>query len=170
MLHIVGFQNCFFACKQHNSFINQKLPLAFTIILRWLSSQLQHHIGRKDLRNFGKFLSDYSSEDSHPCTHHCINLKCYCTIILFACDHNSLQSVISNYYLQGKITAQGNLLLHGPLICCEESAGPNFKGKEFQVFLFEQNIIFSEAVGKKTQFTNPVYIHKAHIQVGLRSC
>jgi len=33
------------------------------------------------------------------------------------------------------------------------------------VFLFEQNIIFSEAVGKKTQFTNPVYIHKAHIQV-----
>jgi triple functional domain protein len=65
----------------------------------------------------------------------------------------------------GKITAQGNLLLHGPLICCEESAGSNSKGKELQVFLFEQNIIFSEAVGKKTQFTNPVYIHKAHIQV-----
>ncbi|XP_021922834.1 triple functional domain protein-like isoform X3 [Zootermopsis nevadensis] len=69
----------------------------------------------------------------------------------------------------GKITAQGNLLLHGPLICCEESAGPNFKGKEFQVFLFEQNIIFSEAVGKKTQFTNPVYIHKAHIQANKMS-
>lgn len=36
------------------------------------------------------------------------------------------------------------------------------------MFLFEQNIIFSEAVGKKTQFTNPVYIHKAHIQVSHR--
>jgi hypothetical protein len=46
--------------------------------------------------------------------------------------------------------------------------GSTFKGKELQVFLFEQNIIFSEAVGKKTQFTNPVYIHKAHIQVGPR--
>jgi triple functional domain protein len=53
-------------------------------------------------------------------------------------------------------------------VCCEESASSNFKGKELQVFLFEQNIIFSEAVGKKTQFTNPVYIHKAHIQVGPR--
>jgi len=39
------------------------------------------------------------------------------------------------------------------------------RGREWQVFLFEQNIIFSETVGKKTQFTNPVYIYKAHIQV-----
>lgn len=39
------------------------------------------------------------------------------------------------------------------------------RGREWQVFLFEQNIIFSEAVGKKTQFTNPAYIYKAHIQV-----
>ncbi|XP_046401247.1 triple functional domain protein [Ischnura elegans] len=65
----------------------------------------------------------------------------------------------------GKITAQGKLLLHGPLICYESSSGTNIKGKELQVFLFEQNIIFSEAVGKKTQFINPVYIYKAHIQV-----
>lgn len=68
--------------------------------------------------------------------------------------------------LQGKITAQGKLLLHGPLICSEGTSAANFKGKELQVFLFEQNIIFSEAVGKKTQFTNPVYIYKNHIQVG----
>ena len=68
--------------------------------------------------------------------------------------------------LQGKITAQGKLLMHGPLNCSEgTSATSNSKSKELQVFLFEQTMIFSEAVGKKTQFTNPVYIHKAHIQV-----
>ncbi|XP_034255517.1 kalirin isoform X2 [Thrips palmi] len=66
----------------------------------------------------------------------------------------------------GKITAQGKLLMHGPLNCIEgKSALSNLKSKELQVFLFEQTMIFSEAVGKKTQFTNPVYIHKAHIQV-----
>lgn len=71
----------------------------------------------------------------------------------------------------GKITAQGQLLLHGPLLCAEGS--PNLdrnssvvvKPRDLQVFLFEQNIIFSEIVGKKTQFQNPSYIYKNHIQV-----
>ena len=70
-------------------------------------------------------------------------------------------------FSQGKITAQGKLLLHGPLMVAELSAMPS-RGREWQVFLFEQNIIFSEAVGKKTQFTNPAYIYKAHIQVWSR--
>ncbi|CAH1395165.1 unnamed protein product [Nezara viridula] len=69
----------------------------------------------------------------------------------------------------GKITAQGKLLLHGTLLCSEGTSTANFKGKELVVFLFEQTIIFSEAVGKKTQFTNPVYIYKAHIQVNKMS-
>ncbi|XP_011495502.1 PREDICTED: kalirin isoform X2 [Ceratosolen solmsi marchali] len=68
----------------------------------------------------------------------------------------------------GKITAQGKLLLHGPLMVAELSSLPS-RGREWQVFLFEQNIIFSEAVGKKTQFTNPAYIYKAHIQVNKMS-
>lgn len=68
-------------------------------------------------------------------------------------------------YLQGKITAQGKLLLHGLLMCSEVMPAASAKAKELQVFLFEQNIIFSEAVGKKTQFTDPMYIYKAHIQV-----
>lgn len=72
---------------------------------------------------------------------------------------------------EGKITAQGKLLLHGPLMCTENSNNSDRnssivpKPKELQVFLFEQNIIFSEIVGKKTQFTNPSYIYKAHVQV-----
>ncbi|XP_015585806.1 triple functional domain protein isoform X4 [Cephus cinctus] len=68
----------------------------------------------------------------------------------------------------GKITAQGKLLLHGPLLVSELGSMPT-RGRELQVFLFEQNIIFSEAVGKKTQFTNPAYIYKAHIQVNKMS-
>jgi hypothetical protein len=68
--------------------------------------------------------------------------------------------------LQGKIVAQGKLLLRGPLLCCEDPcSGPNYKMKEMTVFLFEQIMIFAETVGKKTQFTSPVYTYKAHIQV-----
>lgn len=66
----------------------------------------------------------------------------------------------------GKITAQGKLLLHGPLIVAELSA-VTIKEREWQVFIFEQNIIFSEALSKKTQFTSPAYVHKAHIQVNI---
>lgn len=67
---------------------------------------------------------------------------------------------------QGKITAQGKLLLHGQLYCSTElSKLPTKELKELQVFLFEQAIIFSEIVGKRTQFIQPVFIYKAHIQV-----
>lgn len=66
---------------------------------------------------------------------------------------------------QGKITAQGKLLHHGPLVCMEGSAVQGFRGKELQVFMFEQSMIFSEAVGRKGQFTNPVYTYKGHVQV-----
>lgn len=71
---------------------------------------------------------------------------------------------------EGKITAQGKLLLHGLLICVEcnnteRNTSSIQKAKEYQVFLFEQNIIFSDVFGKKTHFTNPTYIYKSHIQV-----
>ncbi|KAF5295457.1 hypothetical protein FQR65_LT10445 [Abscondita terminalis] len=69
----------------------------------------------------------------------------------------------------GKITAQGKLLLHGPLTCSDASGSSGSaligKSKELLVFLFEQSMIFSEAVGKKTQFSSPQYFYKAHIQV-----
>jgi len=67
---------------------------------------------------------------------------------------------------EGKIVSQGKLLLRGPLLCTDDpSSGPNYKMKEMTVFLFEQIMIFAETVGKKTQFTSPVYTYKAHIQV-----
>lgn len=84
---------------------------------------------------------------------------------------NDMMDVGRLQKFEGKITAQGKLLLHGPLLCTEgtTSADRNtnivIKPRELQVFLFEQNIIFSEIVGKKTQFTNPSYIYRAHVQV-----
>ncbi|KXJ83050.1 hypothetical protein RP20_CCG009510 [Aedes albopictus] len=84
---------------------------------------------------------------------------------------NDMMDVGRLQKFEGKITAQGKLLLHGPLYCVEGASGSDKnsynaqKPKELHVFLFEQNIIFAEIVGKKTQFTSPSYIYKAHIQV-----
>uniref|UniRef100_A0A6P7GCH9 Triple functional domain protein-like n=1 Tax=Diabrotica virgifera virgifera TaxID=50390 RepID=A0A6P7GCH9_DIAVI len=72
---------------------------------------------------------------------------------------------------EGKITAQGTLLLHG-MLTVSDLPGSNpiiGKNKDLHVFFFEQSIIFSEVVGKKTQFTSPQYIYKAHIQVNKMS-
>ncbi|KAF0772307.1 triple functional domain protein-like isoform X4 [Aphis craccivora] len=68
----------------------------------------------------------------------------------------------------GKITAQGKLLLHGMLTCAEgPSCNPNRvpPHRDLHVFLFEQSIILSEEMRKKAQFSSPVYVYKAHIQV-----
>ncbi|XP_021962830.1 kalirin isoform X3 [Folsomia candida] len=80
-------------------------------------------------------------------------------------EANDMMNVGRLQGFDGKITAQGKLLLSGLLLCSEGTSALNFKGKELQVFFFEQSIILSESVGKKTQFSNPVYIYKAHIQV-----
>ncbi|XP_059088154.1 triple functional domain protein-like isoform X1 [Tigriopus californicus] len=70
---------------------------------------------------------------------------------------------------EGKITAQGKLLYRGPLVCLDNFSQSSQNGpakmKPFTVFLFEQIMIFSETVGKKTQFTSPVYVYKAHFLV-----
>ncbi len=76
---------------------------------------------------------------------------------------------------EGKITAQGKLLHRGPLNALDtfSTAGGHQgssdrappKMKPFTCFLFEQIMIFSETVGKKTQFTSPVYVYKAHFLV-----
>lgn len=83
---------------------------------------------------------------------------------------NDMMDVGRLQKFEGKITAQGKLLLHGTLSCLEcinseRNTSSIPKPKDIQVFLFEQNIIFSDIVGKRTQFTNPSYIYKAHIQV-----
>ena len=52
---------------------------------------------------------------------------------------------LSIFVFQGKIVAQGKLLLRGPLFCTDDpTSGPNFKMREMTVFLFEQ--VFSYSV------------------------
>lgn len=57
-------------------------------------------------------------------------------------------------------------LPQGLLLVSELPAGGRLK--ERQVFLFEQIIIISDTVGPKSQFSNPVYIYKNHLQVDSR--
>ncbi|XP_013794519.2 triple functional domain protein-like isoform X1 [Limulus polyphemus] len=80
---------------------------------------------------------------------------------------NDMMNVGRLQGFDGKITAQGKLLLQGSLLVGEPSSGGKFKDR--QVFFFEQIIIFSESVGQKTQFSNPVYIYKNHLQVNKMS-
>ncbi|KAG8189360.1 hypothetical protein JTE90_021863 [Oedothorax gibbosus] len=79
---------------------------------------------------------------------------------------NDMMNVGRLQGFDGKITAQGKLLQQGILIVSDQSTG---KMKERQVFLFEQIIIFSDAIGPKSQFSTPVYIYKNHIQVNKMS-
>ncbi|KAL8612449.1 hypothetical protein ACOMHN_058577 [Nucella lapillus] len=66
----------------------------------------------------------------------------------------------------GKITAQGNLLLQDTLLIYEVLAGLPQKAKERRVFLFEQIIILSEVIErKKGDFSNASYIYKNSLKV-----
>ena len=55
-------------------------------------------------------------------------------------QHLNFWNKILNFLIfQGKIVAQGKLLLRGPLFCTDDpTSGPNFKMREMTVFLFEQ--------------------------------
>uniref|UniRef100_A0A1B0B9B4 Uncharacterized protein n=1 Tax=Glossina palpalis gambiensis TaxID=67801 RepID=A0A1B0B9B4_9MUSC len=66
----------------------------------------------------------------------------------------------------GKITAQGKLLLHGSLTCIENARNATErKMREMHVFIFEQSILFTEKHNSKIQFSSPTYVYKSHIQV-----
>ena len=74
---------------------------------------------------------------------------------------------------QGKITAQGKLLLQDTLLVMEQSAKAPPRAdkqamKERRVFLFEQIVIFSEEIDKrKNNMSSPGYIYKNSIKVRL---
>lgn len=90
---------------------------------------------------------------------------------------NDMMMVSRLQNFEGKISAQGKLLQQGLLLVADvlmPASSVNFsltsiKLKERQVFLFEQIIIFSDAVGQKTQFSNPNYMYKNHLQVNKMS-
>lgn len=87
---------------------------------------------------------------------------------------NDMMSVGRLQGFEGHIMAQGKLLKQGLLGVGDikeqqlEQGTPNsssIKFKERQVFLFEQIMILSEAVGAKTQFANQTFIYKKHLAV-----
>lgn len=90
---------------------------------------------------------------------------------------NDMMMVSRLQNFEGKISAQGKLLQQGLLMVADVmmsggSVNLNYtsiKLKERQVFLFEQIIIFSDAVGQRTQFSNPNYLYKNHLQVNKMS-
>ncbi len=99
--------------------------------------------------------------------------KAYIIMTIVPKAANDMMMVGRLQHFDGKITAQGKLLQQGLLLVGElgsdSSSIAAVKLKERQVFLFEQIIIFSEAVGQKTQFSDPMYIHKNHLQVNKMS-
>ena len=69
---------------------------------------------------------------------------------------------------QGKITAQGKLLLHGALLCVDQSVKAKLtdtKMEERRVFLFEQIIIFSIQEKRKNNLSQPGYIFRRSVKV-----
>lgn len=71
---------------------------------------------------------------------------------------------------EGRITAQGRLLLQDTVLVYEPEGQKNTKQtkfKERRVFLFQQIIIFSEMIGSNKKFTSPKYIYKNDIKVNL---
>ncbi|KAL2084885.1 hypothetical protein ACEWY4_020403 [Coilia grayii] len=97
---------------------------------------------------------------------------------------NDMMNVGRLQGFEGKITAQGQLLLQdgfqvcqaetGPLARMKEThthtqTGPLARMKERRVFLFEQIIIFSEPLDRRKGFSTPAYLFKNSIKVsGLR--
>lgn len=73
---------------------------------------------------------------------------------------------------EGRITAQGRLLLQDTLLVQEpddpkqsKKSDKQSKLKERRVFLFQQIIIFSEMIGSNKKFTSPRYIFKCDMKV-----
>ncbi|KAM8710186.1 hypothetical protein ACLKA7_016907 [Drosophila subpalustris] len=76
---------------------------------------------------------------------------------------NDMMVVLRSLHdFDGEITAQGNLLLQGALNC---SIDAGQKQRELQVFLFQQIIIFADIQKAKSQYTDPIYKYRTHIQL-----
>lgn len=66
---------------------------------------------------------------------------------------------------QGKIVAQGRLLLQDTFMVSDPDGGHLGRMKERRVFLFEQLVIFSEPLDKKKGFSLPGFLYKNSIKV-----
>lgn len=81
--------------------------------------------------------------------------------------HHTPQSAYRHLspHLQGKIVAQGRLLLQDTFMVSDPEGGLLGRMKERRVFLFEQLVIFSEPLDKKKGFSLPGFLYKNSIKV-----
>uniref|UniRef100_A0A8C1YA37 Trio Rho guanine nucleotide exchange factor a n=1 Tax=Cyprinus carpio TaxID=7962 RepID=A0A8C1YA37_CYPCA len=78
---------------------------------------------------------------------------------------NDMMNVGRLQGFDGKIIAQGRLLLQDTFMVAEPDGGLLNRMKERRVFLFEQIVIFSEPLDKKRGFLMPGYLYKYSIKV-----
>uniref|UniRef100_A0A8C2BHH4 Trio Rho guanine nucleotide exchange factor b n=1 Tax=Cyprinus carpio TaxID=7962 RepID=A0A8C2BHH4_CYPCA len=78
---------------------------------------------------------------------------------------NDMMNVGRLQGFDGKIVAQGRLLLQDTFMVSDQDGGLLSRMKERRVFLFEQIVIFSEPLDKKKGFSMPGYLFKNSIKV-----
>ncbi|KAI1892240.1 hypothetical protein AGOR_G00131320 [Albula goreensis] len=86
---------------------------------------------------------------------------------------NDMMNVGRLQGFEGKITAQGKLLLQDTFTVTEQESSFLSRAKERRVFLFEQIVILSEPIDRKKGFSLPGYIFKNSIKVsclGVEAC
>ncbi|XP_056142955.1 triple functional domain protein [Lampris incognitus] len=78
---------------------------------------------------------------------------------------NDMMNVGRLQGFDGKIVAQGRLLLQDTFMVSDQDGGLLSRMKERRVFLFEQIVIFSEPLDKKKGYSTPGYLFKNSIKV-----
>uniref|UniRef100_A0A672LXF7 Triple functional domain protein-like n=1 Tax=Sinocyclocheilus grahami TaxID=75366 RepID=A0A672LXF7_SINGR len=78
---------------------------------------------------------------------------------------NDMMNVGRLQGFDGKIVAQGRLLLQDTFMVSDQDGGLLSRMKERRVFLFEQIVIFSEPLDKKKGFSMPGYLFKNSVKV-----
>uniref|UniRef100_A0A8B9J2J9 non-specific serine/threonine protein kinase n=1 Tax=Amazona collaria TaxID=241587 RepID=A0A8B9J2J9_9PSIT len=82
---------------------------------------------------------------------------------------NDMMNVGRLQGFDGKIVAQGKLLLQDTFLVTDQDTGLLPRCKERRVFLFEQIVIFSELLDKKKGFSMPGFLFKNSIKVSCLS-
>ncbi|XP_068092702.1 triple functional domain protein isoform X2 [Hyperolius riggenbachi] len=86
---------------------------------------------------------------------------------------NDLMNVGRLQGFDGKIVAQGKLLLQDTFLVSDQDTGLSPRCKERRVFLFEQIVIFSEPLDKKKGYSMPGFLFRNSIKLnclGLEEC
>ncbi|XP_070702837.1 triple functional domain protein isoform X3 [Pempheris klunzingeri] len=78
---------------------------------------------------------------------------------------NDMMNVGRLQGFDGKIVAQGRLLLQDTFMVCDPEGSVLGRMKERRVFLFEQLLIFSEPLDKKKGFSLPGFLYKNSIKI-----